>query len=64
MLNLKWARNQGPGGIEEEGMLAAMVLGGVVEGWRSLRNGEYLPLIAFWGIPGLSLAGAILKQYT
>lgn len=42
-------------------MLAAMMLGGVVEGWRSLGNGEYLPLVAFWGIPALSLAGTVFK---
>lgn len=62
LLNLKWAKTQGPRGIEEEGVLAVMILGGVVEGWRSLRNEEWLPLVAFWGIPVLSLAGTIVEK--
>ena len=41
-------------------MLAALVVGGAVEGVRCIWNGEFLPLVAFLGIPATSLIGSVL----
>lgn len=41
-------------------MLAVIITGGLFEARRSFMNGEYLPLVAFLGIPGLSLLATLL----
>lgn len=41
-------------------MLGALVVGGAIEAMRCIRNGEFLPLVAFVGIPIASLVGSII----
>lgn len=41
-------------------MLTGLVVGGVVETVRCVRNGEFLPLVAFLGIPATSLIGCVV----
>ncbi|KAJ0129726.1 Uncharacterized protein HZ326_27164 [Fusarium oxysporum f. sp. albedinis] len=60
LLNLKWARHGGPTDLEEQAMLLGFIVGGGIEGWRCIRNGEFLPLVAFWGIPIISLIATFI----
>ncbi|KAJ6445143.1 TMEM1 family protein [Purpureocillium lavendulum] len=60
LLNVKWARARGPNGWEECSALVALAVGGLREGWACVRAGEPLPLVAFWGVPALSVLGVLL----
>jgi hypothetical protein len=46
--------------LEEHGILASLLIGGIVEALRCIQNGELIPLVAFVGIPLFSLMGCIL----
>ena len=59
-LNWRWAKTGGPTTLEEKGMLAALVLGGLREGWGYFKIGTYRPLVVFWGAPLASLVAWLL----
>lgn len=42
-------------------MLGAMAIGGLIEGFYCIINGEYMPLVAFFGIPAISVVASVVN---
>lgn len=55
LLNYRWAKNSGPGSLEEKLMIVSSVLGGWYVGCQYFRIGMYVPLSVLWVAPAASL---------
>lgn len=60
LLNIKWARSGAPRCVEEKSILAILIVGGLRETHRCAVAQEYLPLVAFLGMPALTVWASIV----